>query len=354
MGTTEQLSRLVPMNSLSESNLNELLSVTSFEDVKRDNIIFKEGDNDGNAIYLLEGEVELKCDSGDIKTKIVKGGEESANYALSQLKPRQYNGRTLLDSRIARIDSAELDRLLSVDQLSTDFVDDDGYEVSEMGADIDAEWMMKMLNQPVFKQLPAENISEVFNRLEEVAYEQGEQIIKQGESGDYYYIIKSGKFNVSRKYTSGKVQILANLNEGDVFGEESLLSDLPRNASVVALTEGTLMRLAKTDFQELLPRPLIKTVQQKEAEKMLAKGAGLLDVRMEDEFKRGALKVAKNVPLYLLRRYLKDLDQAKPYVLCCQTGARSAVGAFLMNQRGYDVCVLEGGLQGLKKGSPVS
>lgn len=353
MGYAQQLSGLIPMNSLNESNLNELVSGSSFEEVKRGDVIFKEGDTDGDAIYLLEGEVELKSKTGDFKPKMVKGGEESANYAMSQLKPRQYTARAILDSKIVRINSAELDRLLSVDQLSTDFVDDDGYEVSEMGGDIDAEWMMKMLNQPAFRQLPTENISEVFNRLEEVDVAQGEKVIKQGEAGDYYFIIKSGKFNVSRKYNNGKVQILANLAEGDVFGEESLLSDRPRNASVVSLTEGTLMRLAKSDFKQLLTRPLIKTVEQKEAEQMLQKGAGLLDVRMEDEFKRGALRVAKNVPLYLLRRHLNSLDRNKPYVLCCQTGARSAVGAFLMNQRGFDVYVLEGGLQRLQ-GSPVS
>jgi rhodanese-related sulfurtransferase len=80
-------------------------------------------------------------------------------------------------------------------------------------------------------------------------------------------------------------------------------------------------------------------------------GAGLLDVRTEDEFKRGAVKGSVNVPLYVLRIKAANLDRSRRYVAYCQTGRRSCAAAFLLAQRGFDVAVLRGGLNAIVKTS---
>jgi rhodanese-related sulfurtransferase len=51
-----------------------------------------------------------------------------------------------------------------------------------------------------------------------------------------------------------------------------------------------------------------------------------------------------NVPLYILRLKMGSLDPAKKYVVYCDNGQRSASAAFLLNERGFDVYLLEGGL----------
>src|SRR5207237_8355271 len=94
---------------------------------------------------------------------------------------------------------------------------------------------------------------------------------------------------------------LNELSDGDGFGEEALVSGAPRNANVISITAGTLMRLAKPDFDELLRQPLVHEVTLPEAQNVAKSGAALLDVRTEDEFARGAIKGAVNVPLYALR-----------------------------------------------------
>ena len=104
------------------------------------------------------------------------------------------------------------------------------------------------------------------------------------------------------------------------------------------------MRLAKKDFLELLHVPLISWVSQKEAEPLLAQGAMLLDVRTEAEFQRGAIRSSKNIPLYRIRQGVTELDPGRKLVIYCQTGSRSAVAAFMLNQRGFDCYVLKGGL----------
>lgn len=317
----------------------------SIETLKKRDVLFKAGDVDDSAVYLLDGHVELAPADGD--KKIILAEDSEASYALAQLKPRQYTGKALTDVTIARIDSDKLERLLSFDQASDDWISTDGYEVAEFGGDGDTDLLVSMLNQDTFSQLPVENISDLFSRLEPVSVKAGDVVIAQGKAGDYYYLVKSGELNVCRKLADGKVQMLATLSDGDVFGEEALISDKPRNASVIAKSDCELMRLSKSDFDELLKPSLVRLVSQAETEKLLKSGASLIDVRTLDEFKRGALRVAINIPLSHLRRSIDKLDHQRKYVLCCQTGARSSVGAFLLNQRGFEVYILEGGLQRL-------
>ncbi|MBE9516126.1 MAG: cyclic nucleotide-binding domain-containing protein [Proteobacteria bacterium] len=349
MSEIEQFSQCVPVNSLTNQHLKALFAESRIEKHRKGEVLFDEGDNDGNAIYLLEGAVEI-VSKRNKTSRTIESGADASHYALAQLKPRQYTGKALTDVTIACIDSGKLDQYLTMDQMASDIaVNDGGIEVSEVDAEIDTEWMFDLMRRDTFKQLPAERFTELINHFEPVETVNGDVVITQGEAGDYYYVIREGQFKVSRKTSEGKVGVLATLNPGDVFGEEALISNAPRNASVISTGEGLLMRLSKTDFDELLKPSLVKTATHAEIEAMLKAGAGLLDVRTEDEFAQGALKVAKNVPLFRLRRVLDQLDKDRRYILCCLTGMRSNTAAFLMNQRGFDVYVLAGGLQGLKK-----
>jgi len=335
MADTDLLKSLIPINALRPENFQQLLSRVRIEPIPAKQTVFKRGDNDPDSIYLLSGEMTLVPEKD--ADRIIAGGGQDARYALAQLKPRQFTGVTRSAATIARIDGALLDRLLTMDQTV-------GYEVEEISSD-DGEWVFRMMQHPTFERVPPGNLPALFGRLVPVEVKPGQLIIRQGDPGDYYYIIKSGRANVSRKSEKdGKVVMLSELGEGDGFGEEALVSGAPRNANVIALAPGTLMRLSKPDFDELLREPLVKLVSLPEAQKMAQAGAGLLDVRTEDEFMRGAIKGALNVPLYALRIKVKSLVPERKYVVYCQTGNRSAAAAFLLSQRGFDVCVLRGGL----------
>jgi CRP-like cAMP-binding protein len=338
MPDMEQLRSLIPLNALSGEAFQELMSQGRREDLAARTELFRQGDTDSEAIFLLEGEVVLTADDGTQRR--IAGGSEDARYALAQLKPRQYTGVAATAVSVLRIDSDLLDRLLTRDQSI-------GYEVVEFDDGVDAQWVMRMVRLPVFAPLPAESINALFSRLEPVEAKAGQVIIRQGDAGDYYYVIKSGTVTVSRKSDSGKVIVLGELGEGEGFGEEALLSEEPRNATVTMKGDGTLMRLTRQDFDQLLKAPLVHWVSEADARALVQGGAGLLDVRTEDEFKRGAVKGSVNVPLYVLRIKASNLDRSRRYVAYCQTGRRSCAAAFLLAQRGFDVSVLRGGLDAI-------
>jgi rhodanese-related sulfurtransferase len=137
---------------------------------------------------------------------------------------------------------------------------------------------------------------------------------------------------------------LAELRVGDTFGEEALISEAKRNATVTMLSDGSLMRLAKDDFKTLLNEPLLHWASMEQARKMVADGAKWLDVRLPSEFENYHLDDAINIPLYFIRLKLQALDTGTRYIAVCDTGRRSSAAAFILSERGFEVYVLEGGL----------
>jgi len=87
-------------------------------------------------------------------------------------------------------------------------------------------------------------------RREEVAV--GEAPVVEGESGDRFYVVLSGLFAVSNVGALGPRRVL---RPGDYFGEVALAMDIPRTASVRALTPATVASCDREAFDELL-RPL--------------------------------------------------------------------------------------------------
>ena len=101
--------------------------------------------------------------------------------------------------------------------------------------------------------------------------------MEQGTPGDYYYLIQKGRCEVSRKTASGAEPIkLAELSEGDSFGEEALVSDAVRNASITMTTDGELMRLTKEDFVDLIKKPILNAVSYVKAESAGGRGRHLV------------------------------------------------------------------------------
>lgn len=129
----------------------------------------------------------------------------------------------------------------------------------------------------------------------------------------------------------------------DAFGKEALVSDNKRNAAVTMKTDGTLLRLNKTDFIELLKAPLINQIAMSKAKQLVKAGAVWLNVRFSTEYKFDHLPNALNTPLNEIRALMKTLDKSKQYITYCQTGRRSSAAAFILAQNEFHVFVLDGG-----------
>ena len=314
------LRALIPASALNGDNFEELARQAVREEVAAGRLIFKKGDDNRKHIYLLEGEVEFFNEGGNQGT--LKASATEAQHPMASTQPMQYSAKAKSDCVITRIDSDLLDILLTWDQLS-------GIEVASITAeDQEAEgdsgdWMTRILQSKVFLKIPPANIQAMFMRLQEVPVKAGTEVIKQGDDGDFYYIISQGRCKVMRQSASGSSVTLATLKDGDAFGEEALLSESERNASIVAETDVHLMRLSKMDFEELLKAPMLNEVDLEAAKTMVRDGAMLVDVRLEPEHKAGSIKGSINIPLYMLRLKAESLDKRKS---TSATARRDAAG----------------------------
>ena len=75
---------------------------------------------------------------------------------------------------------------------------------------------------------------------------------------------------------------------------------------------------------------------------LIAAGAAIVDVRSRNEFSSGSHRKAINIPLDTLERQLKTLNPAKPVIVCCASGARSAVAERLLSGAGFTQVVNAG------------
>lgn len=342
----QTLARLVPISGLTKQSIAQLAKQARLDQVKRGQFLFRKGDEDGLTTYIVNGELELFADETHVER--IQGGSESARHPVAQLQPRQYSARARTDCQVIQIPRKLLDQLLALDQSG-------GYEVSEFEEEDDdaGDWMSRLLQSDLFQKIPTANIQKIFLHVEKVEVEQDEVIVRQGEEGDFYYFIAEGHCVVTRKSAEDGREIkLAELREGDSFGEEALIRETKRNATIKMLTPGILMRLTKDDFAELIRKPLLRTITYAQGCGMIKLGAKWIDVRMPEEYAQGAIPESLNLPLPRIRKEADRLEKNRTYLVYCDSGARSSVAAFLLNQAGFDVCYLVRGLDSCPQAVP--
>ncbi len=330
---------LVPLNALKAESQATLAKKATLIDAPLGHILFRIGEEATAALFVLQGVVQLEDAQGKVLA-IVRAGEPGAAHRLAHQAPRKVSAKVIEAARILAVDASLLDVMLTWDQTGA-------FEVDELSADDDTsgDWMARLLQMPTFQAVPPANLQAMFMRMEQVNYEAGHVVVKQGDVGDYFYVVMEGRCVVTREVPNQKPVRLAELEAGSCFGEEALISESPRNATVTLLTYGKLTRLAKADFRSLLNEPLARKISFAEATRQIDSGqAKWLDVRMPSEVLASLLPGAINIPLFMLRMKLSLLDPNMRYIVVCDSGRRSSVAVFVLSQKGYDVSMLDGGI----------
>jgi CRP-like cAMP-binding protein len=336
--TPEQLAVLAPLGALSAERLRELAEVATLEHAARGTDPLAAHKGAQRSVFLLRGEVLLMFEGGG--TLVVVGGTGDGRLPLNRRPTPIARARAINDAELIALDDEVLDILVTFGQVGA------GETAVRVARSI---FSLANLRGGVFARLPPARIDELLTRFERIAAKRGEILIREGEEGDYYYVIESGRCQVERMVGGVRVA-LAELKAGDAFGEEALASDARRNATVTLATDGRLLRLGKKDFKELLGEPLLQRVGYAEGLQRVARGAAWLDVRYPSEYRYDRLPGAVNVPLNEVRNSFPVLESSREYIVYCQSGRRSSAAAFLFAQRGFRVCLLEGGLWAAGRG----
>lgn len=339
--TRELLQTFVPINALSAERLEDLIEGQQVLYLPPGSVLCEAGERDNFTYFLLSGQVALSNDEAE---RILNAEDAEASYPIAPAQPRRFTIKAKTGINVLRFDSKRFDRVLAWDQSSVNLERElaDLMPVSE-----DIKWIGRLLKSKLFYRIPPYSVIELFRRLERTFVKAGAHVVERGATSDRCYFIQEGTVLVSIT-EAGRQTELARLGPGQYFGEEGLLTDGPRNADITMLTEGVLLALEKRDFDELLKMPSVAVISAGDGAGMVEQAqATWLDVRTSEEYAHGTLRGAVKLPLPMLRRRAAELPNDRHYIVYCDTGNRATAAAFMLGVMGFNVLVLEGGLEAL-------
>jgi CRP-like cAMP-binding protein len=104
----------------------------------------------------------------------------------------------------------------------------------------------------LFEGLNLAQLGKVAALIQERRVAAGEYIFHEGEGGDEFYVVLSGKVRISKVVPGVGEEALAILDAGAFFGEMALVDDTPRSADALAHSECVLGAFRRVDFDQLM------------------------------------------------------------------------------------------------------
>jgi CRP-like cAMP-binding protein len=201
--------------------------------------VVRQGDR-ANAFYLVRKGVlrvveEDPATSAEIRTLRTLGrGEGFGELGLVEASTRAATVRAVEEAEVFQIDKGAFDELLA-----------DMVRVPDFGPTMQA--MAELQRLPSFAHLESDELSELLAHGDWSNIAPGEAIVRQGEVGDAFFAIGSGQVEVIENSSRART-----LGSGDHFGEIALLLDIPRTATVRAITPVKVFRLDRDGFDKVV------------------------------------------------------------------------------------------------------
>lgn len=287
----------------------------------------------GLRIVVLSGHVRLGPDGTELDL------ENTRNRAVMTTE-----GENRLcadsDALVLLADAEFLDIISSWEELAACAQEFGGHELEKR--------LMVVKHTLAFKCLPLEHVMQVLQKMTSRKVKAGEVIIRQGERGDAFYLIWRGHAEVWRSdLYEEEQQLVDTITRGDTFGDEALVACEFRNATIKMIDDGELLVLDEETFREQMSLPLIREVPVNRAQDMMQSGWKVVDVRYAEEVEDGHIPGAIHLPLSQLRHRAEELlKHDTNYIAVCRSGKRSAVAAFLLVQRGFNIVSMKEGMNG--------
>jgi putative peptide zinc metalloprotease protein len=129
---------------------------------------------------------------------------------------------------------------------------DQARALSREFAAIHRDYAALVCRVPLFATMSDEETDLLLARLRLERHPAGRRIIRQGDRGDRFYIVRRGHVEVTQRDVAGVTRVVNQLDRGDYFGELALLHDAPRNATCRATVPTETLALSRQDFDRLV------------------------------------------------------------------------------------------------------
>ena len=208
----------------------------------RGNVVIQEGAPGDSFFILSEGSVDVtrQMQGRPANLARLRAGAVFGEMALISKAPRTATVTANCDSDMLELKRASLEdqahKLASVTRALKDFTHE--------------RFLANLTStSPLFKPFPRSMRTQIIKKFKDFPVDPGDELIAEGEEGQGLFLILKGTVEVTKRDESGQQLNLAQLKEGDVFGEISLVQETPTTATVTSRTRGELLFLPKNDFK---------------------------------------------------------------------------------------------------------
>ncbi|MBI5887651.1 MAG: cyclic nucleotide-binding domain-containing protein [Deltaproteobacteria bacterium] len=256
-----ELKRLpkVPLFSdFNEEEFHAIVRIVKARDIAAGDYLFREGDSGDSLFFISEGDVE-----------VIGRAKDGHEISFARLREGDVFGEFGFFSdavRLTGIKAASRTSVLELTKKDLDEIIQHHKRVGEILINFYKERVVDRLMalSDVFQPLSALDRKEILKRLSIVSCQKGSIIAREGEPGDTMYLIKSGSIAVSVKGKAGQETKLAEMKEGDFFGEIALATNKPRMATITALTDVSLVEFSRPLIKDILGKyPAVKSILER-------------------------------------------------------------------------------------------
>ncbi|MBI5190559.1 MAG: cyclic nucleotide-binding domain-containing protein [Nitrospirae bacterium] len=340
MLTASELRQYSYFAGLSGGALEELARSVEEVEVAEGTKLIRQGSPPDYFYFVEKGELEVTKRNRfgqEAKLQVLSRGQGFGETALITCSHRTCSVTTRTGSTLLRLGKKDFERIVVMDSAFKSM------QVEAAGAH-SSNGNIK-LYQP-FALLEPEKMLSLADRLVEERYALGDDIVRQGDPPGSYYIIKSGRVDVLKAVKGGAPVRVATLGEGESFGEEGIIREQGRNATVRASEDTVVLALDRKDFNKILKGSYLQFVFPEEIRYDSLGEYVFIDARIPPEHEEEHIEGSVNIPIEFLRSRYAELDPEQEYVTYCTNDSRGMTSAYLLSMNGFKAKCLRGGLSG--------
>ncbi len=314
------LKKLPLVQSIDEERWETLTPHISFTELDEGDALFTEGHQSENLFLVMEGELRLHLPGGQSEVNFYlhsrHKGETAGDFAVLNGGSHLVTAIATKNTRVARFPRFAFELLANINPTILAHVYDTAAELSR-------RVMLAKVFLDMFGDITTEAMNDLLDGTDIRHYTSGEVLIEEGDEADGLHIVVSGRLQVETVNEENNTVVLAEVRAPETVGEQALLSDSVRSATVYAIRESTVAFLNKALFHELIAQqpnmlmPLSKLIVQRHVEKSR---------RTSESFKDQAIAIIPLDRRLPLRRFLHQLKREM----------RTIGNPLLLDARGFD------------------
>ncbi len=244
----EDAKKIPIFSEIEEGELNDIIRIAKDETFQDQALIIREGDKGDSIYFIISGIVTVS-----------KKDKDGKNIMLDTLSDGDFFGEFGFftgGKRQATVQASGTVELYELKKQEMEEVARKHPNISRVLVDFYKKRVLDdiIAMTPVFSGLTYEERSDLISRFELLVVPAGTPVIREGETGDALYVVKDGTLRVSTVGPDGTEVVLAQLGEGDIFGEVALITGKERTATVATVKQSRLMKLKKDDFLDIVQK----------------------------------------------------------------------------------------------------